>query len=64
MSTPTWAELVWAVDHDGAAVKRAVDRGNLVRLGSGIYTGDITTDAASVVKRHLLEILAHDLPGR
>ena len=63
MSTPTWAELVWAVDHDGAALKRAVDRGNLVRLGSGIYTGEVTNGPASVVKRHLLEILAHELPG-
>lgn len=55
--------MVWAVDHDGAAVKRAVDRGNLIRLGSGVYTGDVTTDAASLVKRHLLAILAHELPG-
>jgi Fic/DOC family len=63
MSTPTWAELVWAIDHDGAALKRAVDRGNLVRLASGTYTGDIATDPAAVVKRHLLSILAHELPG-
>jgi Fic/DOC family len=63
MNTSRWAELVWAVNHDGAAVKRAVDRGNLVRLGSGIYTGDVTTDPALIVKRHLLEILAHELPG-
>jgi hypothetical protein len=63
MSTSSWAELVWAVDHDGAAVKRAVDRGNLSRIGIGIYTGDVAADAASVVRRHLLAILAHELPG-
>jgi Fic family protein len=63
MSELGWAELVWAGDHDGAVLKRAVDRGNLVRLGTGIYTGDVTVEPSLVVKRCLWRILAHELPG-
>lgn len=42
---------------------RAVARGELVRLARGIYTADTTSAPEVVVRRHILTILAHEMPG-
>ena len=46
-----------------AAVSRAAAAGKLRRLGSRLYTTDLTEDAAVIVRRHLWEIAAGYFPG-
>ncbi len=46
-----------------AAVSRAVAAGKLRRLGSRLYTRNLTEDAGSIVRRHLWEIAAGFFPG-
>ncbi len=58
-----WGELVWAADHDTAVLSRAAQRGTLLRLGTGLYTGAVDDGPAEVVSRNLWPILAHELPG-
>lgn len=47
----------------GDELTRAVTRGALVRLARGIYTADTRTPPATVVRRHIWPILAHETPG-
>lgn len=44
-------------------LSRAVTRGTLRRLARGLYTSDLTSEPADVVRRHLWRIVAHELPG-
>jgi fido (protein-threonine AMPylation protein) len=46
-----------------ATVSRAVAAGKLRRLGSRLYTPNLTEDPASLVRRHLWEIAAGFFPG-
>lgn len=46
-----------------AAVSRAVAAGKLRRLGSRLYTTNLSEDAAAIVRRHLWEIAAGYFPG-
>ena len=46
-----------------AAASRAAAAGKLRRLGSRLYTTDLTEDAAVIVRRHLWEIAAGYFPG-
>jgi Fic family protein len=50
-----------AVPRDRLA--RAATRGELVRLAQGIYTSEVRTSPETVVRRHIWEILAHEIPG-
>jgi hypothetical protein len=59
----TWPDIVFSGEHDAAALSRAVKRETLRRLGRGVYTGDLTSDPADIVRRHLFEIVAHEFPG-
>jgi hypothetical protein len=54
MADAKWAGIVWAGDHDRAAISRAVGRGTLRRLAAGIYTGDSSDaqTAALVARAH------------
>jgi hypothetical protein len=63
MAAGGWGRLVFAGEHDAAALSRAVARGTLRRLGRGVYTGAVDDDPAAVVGDHLYEIIAHDFPG-
>ena len=58
-----WADLVWASDHDTGTLSRAVTRGTLGRLGSGIYTGAVSDNPEDVVRRNMWAIVGHELPG-
>lgn len=46
-----------------AAVSRAVAAGKLRKLGSRLYTTNLTEDPASIVRRHLWDIAAGFFPG-
>ena len=59
----SWSELVWAAEHDRAVISRANQRGTLRRLAPGLYTGVVDEEPAQVVRRHLLSIVARELPG-
>lgn len=63
MAEVGWDRLVFAGEHDAAALSRAVSRGTLRRLGRGIYTGSVDEDLADVVTDRLYEIIAHTFPG-
>lgn len=58
-----WPELVFSADADPAVLSRAVKRGTLRRLSSGVYTSLVDQDPAAVVRAHLWAILDHELPG-
>jgi hypothetical protein len=60
---PTWGELVWSADHERAAISRAVDRGNLRRLGVGLYTAAAARDLETVARRRVWDIVARVFPG-
>jgi Fic family protein len=42
---------------------RAVTRGELARLARGIYTSDVHNTPETVVRRHIWEILSHEIPS-
>ena len=58
-----WGELVWSRDHDRTTLSRAAKRGTLRRIVPGLYTAATDSDLANVVRRNLMPILAHELPG-
>lgn len=58
-----WQQIVFAGDADSAVLARAVERGTLRRLATGIYTADLTSSPGEVVRRHLWPIVGHALPG-
>src|SRR5262245_10167825 len=59
---PQWKPIVWAKDHDSAVLSRAADRGNLVPLGRGVYTGIVDQEPARVVRDHRWELIAGLFP--
>jgi hypothetical protein len=59
----SWADVVFAGEADRAVLSRAVRRGTLRRLGTGIYTGAVDTYPDEVARRRWREILVHELPG-
>ncbi len=63
MARDHWSELVWASEHDRTALSRAAKRGTLRRMAPGLYTAASDPDLAIVARRHLLTIVAHELPG-
>jgi len=58
-----WSELVFSGDAAPAVLSRAVQRGTLRRLASGVYTSLVDRDPEDVVSEHLWRILDHKLPG-
>jgi hypothetical protein len=57
--------VLFAADTDAAgrrALARDAARGKLVRLTAGVYTDEVA-DPAGAVRRHLWQILAHEIPG-
>jgi len=58
-----WPELVFSGDTARAVLSRAVDRGTLRRLARGIYTAAVKDDPSEVVRRNLLRVVGHELPG-
>lgn len=63
MTAATWGDIVFSDQADRAVLSRAVKRGTLRRLATGIYTGAIHGDPTEIARRHWREILAHELPG-
>jgi hypothetical protein len=61
--TERWRPIVFAGDADSAVLSRAVRRGTLRRLASGIYTPDVKSSPEDVVRRHLWQIVAHEFRG-
>jgi len=51
--------IVFAADAPAATISDRVRRGELVRLATGVYTRDVTSDPAAVVAREW-----HDIGGR
>jgi hypothetical protein len=58
-----WPEIVFSTDADRSVLSRAVTRGTLVRLTTGVYSGAINQSPAAIVQRHVLRIVANKLPG-
>jgi hypothetical protein len=61
--TGRWGALVFSGDADPAVLSRAVRRGTLRRLASGVYTGLVDAEPERVVAQHLWQIVSHALPG-
>lgn len=59
----TYPSLLYASETDKDELYRARKRGEVVRLASGIYTGEVDMPAQDVVRAHLWEIVAHEMPG-
>ena len=59
----TWPKLVFSGDADPAVLSRAVTRGTLHRLSTGLYTSLVDQDPAAVVRDRLWTILDRLLPG-
>ena len=55
--------VVFAADVPAATISDRVRRGQLVRLATGIYTGDVTSDPAVVVGREWDAIVGRMFPG-
>lgn len=55
--------LVFASSTDKDVIARALRRGDLVRVGPGIYVSEIDTPVAEVVKRRLWDIVGQVMPG-
>lgn len=55
--------IVFAADFAPATLSSRVQRGELVRLALGVYTTDVATDPATVVKREWHTIAGNLLPG-
>jgi len=63
MTARAWPDIVFSDQADRAVLSRAVQRGTLRRLATGIYSGAVDADPMEVARRHWREILAHALPG-
>jgi hypothetical protein len=61
--TSSWPEIVFAGEAKRSTLSQAVARGRLVRLASGIYTGNIDEEPAEVVRRAWWKILVNEFPG-
>lgn len=57
------SSIVFASAHPAATINRRVARGELVRLGTGVYTSDVDTDPTVVTKREWHTIVGGLLPG-
>ena len=55
--------VVYSDVHDKDRISRAHAGGRLVKVGSGIYVGDLSKPPEDVVRERLWEIVAHKLPG-
>lgn len=55
--------VVYASHTDKDVIARAVRRGDLVKVGTGIYISEIDTPAAAAVRRHLWSIVGRVMPG-
>jgi hypothetical protein len=58
-----WGDIVVSGDADPAVLSRAVQRGTLRRLATGVYTGLVHVQPEQVVATHLWTIVGHQLPG-
>lgn len=63
MTHSVWADVVFANEADRSVLSRAVKRGTLRRLATGVYTGAVEQAPEDVVRRNWREILVHQLPG-
>ena len=58
-----WGELEFATDENRRSLARAAQRGTLLRLAPGVYTGLTKADPVATTRRLLLRILEHERPG-
>ncbi len=56
-------EVVFAGERPSATLSDAVRRGELRRLGRGVYTSNLVDDPAEIAMRNWLPITAHRFPG-
>jgi hypothetical protein len=54
--------VVFAADLPAATISDRVRKGQLARLGVGVYTGDVTSDPAAVVAREWHAIFGRMFP--
>jgi hypothetical protein len=55
--------VVFASDTDKDRIARAVRRGELVKVGPGVYSSETGRPVAEVMRRRLWEIVGHAMPG-
>jgi hypothetical protein len=58
-----YSPIVFTDEVDRRELARAEKAGRLVRLAPGVYTSLTAEEPATVVRKHLWQILAHELPG-
>lgn len=59
----TFPPVVYANDTDKDVIARAVRRGDLVRVGPGIYFSEADRPIAALIRQHLWDIVGHVMPG-
>lgn len=57
------SDLRFSSPETALRLHRDVAAGRTRRLARGVYAGDLKTEAATLVRRHWLEVLAHFCPG-
>lgn len=55
--------VVYASDTDKDVIARAVRRGDMVRVGPGIYFSDTEKPVAALMRQHLWDIVGRVMPG-
>ena len=58
-----WGELEFATADNRRSLARAAQRGTVLRLAPGVYTGLVDADPVETSSRLLLRILEHERPG-
>ncbi len=62
-SRPNWPEIVFGGGTASSRISRAVDRGELRKIGPALYTSHLHDPPAQVVERHRWAIVAHYAPN-
>lgn len=58
-----WGELEFATAENRRSLARAAQRGTVLRLAPGVYTGLAESDPVETSRRLLLRIIEHERPG-
>jgi hypothetical protein len=59
----SYPPVLFTDDVDRREASRAVGTGRLLRLAPGVYSGEVNSSPEDIVRRHLWQIVAHEMPG-
>jgi Fic/DOC family len=59
----SYPPVLFTDEVDRREASRAVGLGRLLRLAPGVYSGEVNSSTEDIVRRHLWQIVAHEMPG-